>query len=332
MGSKVFISYSHADEKEKNALLLHLGVLRGAGLIDLWSDDRISGGSDWQKEIEAAMAEAQVAIFLITANFLTSEFILNKEVPILLEYGARKGLVTFPVIARDCPWKRVDWLAKMNVRPKNGIPVWSDGGAHADEYLTAIAYEIADIVSARMQANPPDDHAKTVSPVPDLRLYLMTRQSQRFETTVRANVQIAHLIAEFVHEWPATADPAFVQHRLKLKPDGPPLDNTLTLAEAGISDDMTLYLVEDIILPTSSVGLIVEDDAGHRFVTNVLLDTPVKRLAAEFMSNLGRSAGEPTVELLARAGVPNHRLLRGDSTLYDERVQNGAHLRVVAKS
>jgi hypothetical protein len=39
---KVFISYSHQDEDEKNALLSHLGVLQHTSLIEVWSDDRIS--------------------------------------------------------------------------------------------------------------------------------------------------------------------------------------------------------------------------------------------------------------------------------------------------
>src|SRR5262245_5927462 len=81
----VFISYSHRDEREKNRLLAHLGVLQREDLIDLWSDDRISAGADWKQEINEAMAQARVAILLISANFLTSDFILGKEVPTLLQ-------------------------------------------------------------------------------------------------------------------------------------------------------------------------------------------------------------------------------------------------------
>lgn len=145
-GPVVFISYSHKDESEKEALLAHLGVLRGGGLIDLWSDDRIGGGADWEEEISKAMAQAQVAILLISANFLTSDFILNKEVPTLLKRRESEGLTVFPVIARACAWKTVDWLARMNVRPKQGRPIWGGRDSYVDEDLSAIAEEVAEIV------------------------------------------------------------------------------------------------------------------------------------------------------------------------------------------
>ncbi len=142
----VFISYNHKDEKEKDVLLSHLGVLQHTGLIDLWSDDRIGAGDNWAQEIGQAVAKARVAILLISANFLTSDFILRQEVPQLLERRQSEGLAIFPVIAKACAWKKVAWLTRMDVRPKNGRPVWGDEGYHVDEDLTVIAEEVADII------------------------------------------------------------------------------------------------------------------------------------------------------------------------------------------
>lgn len=329
----VFISYSHADEIEKNALLLHLGVLRGAGLIDLWNDDRISGGAAWEQEIEEAMANARIAILLISANFLNSEFIRMKEVPTLLKYREEKGLVTFPVIAKPCAWQKIEWLRRLNVRPKNGDPVWNNEGKNVDAELTKIAYEIADIVAAEFKKDEQEKPANVSSAARELHLYVVTDEGKRYETTVRSNSQVAQLIADFVAEWPPTKHGGFVRHSLRLQPDGRSLDNTLTLVEAGITDEMSLYLVEEKVAPTSSVGLIVEDAEGHRFVTNVFMNTPVKRLAAEFMNNIGKPAEQPTVELVGRAaGHGGRRVLRGDNTLYEERIQNGAHLRILGES
>jgi CheY-like chemotaxis protein len=145
----VFISYSHKDEEEKDRLLSHLGVLMGAGVINVWSDDRIGAGEDWEEKIRVAMTQASVAVLLISANFLTSEFIIGQELPTLLKRREQEGLIVFPIIAKACAWKTVDWLARMNVRPKNGRPVWSDAGSHVDEDLASIAEEIAGIVRDR---------------------------------------------------------------------------------------------------------------------------------------------------------------------------------------
>ena len=74
---KVFISYSHKDEEWKNRLVTHLSVLEQQGHLTTWNDRDIIAGTDWLPEIEEAIEEADVAVLMITANFLTSDFILN---------------------------------------------------------------------------------------------------------------------------------------------------------------------------------------------------------------------------------------------------------------
>ena len=86
----VFISYSHKDEAEKEQLVAQLRVLERAGKINLWIDDRIKGGSDWEQEIKTAMRKASVAVLFISANFLTSDFILGKEIPGFLSVANKK--------------------------------------------------------------------------------------------------------------------------------------------------------------------------------------------------------------------------------------------------
>ena len=145
----VFVSYSHKDEAEKEHLVSQLKVLQSAGIIELWVDDRIEGGANWETEIKQAITQAKVAILLISANFLTSDFILGKEVPAFLERREQMGLVVFPVIAKACSWKAFDWLAKMNVRPKNGRPIWSGTPGQIDEDLATIAQEVADVAKRK---------------------------------------------------------------------------------------------------------------------------------------------------------------------------------------
>ena len=55
----VIISYSHEDENEKDQLLAHLNVLQGAGLVNVWSDDQINPGANWEVEIDQAMRQGQ---------------------------------------------------------------------------------------------------------------------------------------------------------------------------------------------------------------------------------------------------------------------------------
>jgi hypothetical protein len=142
----VFISYSHQDEAEKNELLDHLRVLQQAGLLEVWSDDQIRGGENWKQKIQEAMAQARVAVLLISAHFLNSDFILNHEVPTLLKRRQEEELKILPVIAKACHWRAIEWLEQINVRPRDGRPIWRDRGQYADEELTRIAEEVEALV------------------------------------------------------------------------------------------------------------------------------------------------------------------------------------------
>ena len=146
----VFISYSHKDEEWKERLVTQLNVLQMEDILDVWDDSRIVGGDDWQPEIEKAMDAASVAILMVSADFLTSKFIRSKEVPPLLQRRLEEGLTVFPILVRPCPWKRVDWLARIQMRPK-GRALSAGDDHQIDSDLAAIAEEVADIVGRATQ-------------------------------------------------------------------------------------------------------------------------------------------------------------------------------------
>jgi tetratricopeptide (TPR) repeat protein len=162
----VFISYSHADEVWKDRLAKHLGVLEAQGLLGTWDDRKIRAGDEWLDEIRSGMDGARVAVLLISANSLTSKFILNTEVPHLLEKRAEAGLTFFPVICRDCLWQEIPWLVKLQARPRDGKPLESFRGGRLNTELAKIAKEILEIArdgspGSRLIAQA----VKTVGPV-----------------------------------------------------------------------------------------------------------------------------------------------------------------------
>ena len=86
---KVFISYSRKDAKYKERLVTHLNVLEKQGLLDVWEDQRIAAGANWRAELDKALNEAHVAILLVSADFLTSEFILSFFPPYTLHFTSQ---------------------------------------------------------------------------------------------------------------------------------------------------------------------------------------------------------------------------------------------------
>jgi tetratricopeptide (TPR) repeat protein len=152
----VFISYSHKDEGWKERLLTHLGVLRETGILESWDDRRIGGGDDWELKIEEAMKSASLAILLISANSLTSDFILHKEITTLLQRRHSEGLRIFPMIIKPCDWQAVGWLRTMNLRPKDGRPLSSGSEYQIDADLAEVAKEIRALISQGITITPLD--------------------------------------------------------------------------------------------------------------------------------------------------------------------------------
>jgi hypothetical protein len=105
-GPSVFLSYSHTDREYVDRLLVHLKPLEKEGLIDLWVDSRLRAGDRWKKEIERALDRATVAILLVSADFLASDFITDNELPPLLKNAEEKGTRILPLIVKPCRFAR----------------------------------------------------------------------------------------------------------------------------------------------------------------------------------------------------------------------------------
>jgi tetratricopeptide (TPR) repeat protein len=155
MPPAVFVSYSHQDERWKDRLVQQLRVLEPEGVLEVWDDRRISPGNDWLPEIEQAMGRAVAAVLLISADFLTSEFIQGQEVPRLLERRRSEGLLVLPVIVRPCDWRGVEWLAKINCWPMDGRALSTLPKAKADQYFAELVAEIRGLFKGSGKRVPP---------------------------------------------------------------------------------------------------------------------------------------------------------------------------------
>lgn len=110
--TKVFISYSHEDAKFLQRFQVHLKPLERAGVVERWDDTRIRTGQRWKEEISKALASAKVAVLLISADFLASDFIATDELPHLLAAEEKEGLVVMPVILSPCRFSRTPSLSQ----------------------------------------------------------------------------------------------------------------------------------------------------------------------------------------------------------------------------
>jgi hypothetical protein len=97
--SQVFISYSHADKELLKSLKRHFPALKSK--VEFWDDSMIYAGMKWKEEIENALDRAKVAILFLSADFFNSKYIMEEELPFLLN-AEKQGLTILSVILKPC--------------------------------------------------------------------------------------------------------------------------------------------------------------------------------------------------------------------------------------
>ena len=149
--NKVFISYSHEDTKWLSAIKKQLAVLEAEGLVSLCEDTQLEVGEDWYQQLNEMMLSARLGLLLISAPFLSSKFVRAEEIPRLFEQHEEGGMKIYPLLVRPCPWERVAWLAKLQLRPQDAKrrakALSTFQGAAREQKLVDVANEIADLVT-----------------------------------------------------------------------------------------------------------------------------------------------------------------------------------------
>src|SRR6266566_994332 len=99
---KVFICYSHKDDKWLRRIQDYLRPLERENVVDLWVDTKIAPGAKWKEEIAKAIKSSTVAVTLVSASFLASDFISEYELPTLLLRAKNEGTTIIPIIVSYC--------------------------------------------------------------------------------------------------------------------------------------------------------------------------------------------------------------------------------------
>ena len=101
----VFVSYARQDQLWLARVLTHLRPLERDGHIDVWSDQGLQPGYDWEAIIRKRLEAARVAILLLSADFLASDFIAKIELPAILHSAKCSGTRVLPVLIKPCRYK-----------------------------------------------------------------------------------------------------------------------------------------------------------------------------------------------------------------------------------
>jgi tetratricopeptide (TPR) repeat protein len=138
----VFVSYSHKDEKWKDRLLPHLRMFEQEDRLTIWEDRQIDAGSTWYDKLKAAMEAAEVAVCLISANYLSSDFCVKEEIPYFLKRRTDNGLLLLPILIDECLWEEIDWLKSIQMLPRDGKAIATHFRSNWNTPFKQVAKEI----------------------------------------------------------------------------------------------------------------------------------------------------------------------------------------------
>lgn len=124
---KVFISYAKVDRDYVYKLKRHLTGLIRNGFIEDWSDLGVLPGSETVTKTKAQLEEADIIIFLISPDFINSDYINDFEIKKTIERHYKGEAQIVPVIIRPCDFSSLS-LDKFNILPKNkkAISTWEN--------------------------------------------------------------------------------------------------------------------------------------------------------------------------------------------------------------
>jgi uncharacterized membrane protein HdeD (DUF308 family) len=121
---RIFCSYSHRDEEYLNELRTWLRGLERQGLIESWHDRKITPGWEWEEAIDKNLRTADVILFLVTPDFMASDYVYEKEIGKAVERHERGEARVIPIIVRPADWQWTSF-GKLRVQalPKDAKPI-----------------------------------------------------------------------------------------------------------------------------------------------------------------------------------------------------------------
>ncbi|WP_424961003.1 toll/interleukin-1 receptor domain-containing protein [Ekhidna sp.] len=142
--ASVFISYSRADTDWLKQVDLYLKQLKHQHEFEFWDDTKIKPGEEWKLKINEYIDNCQVALLLVSANFLASEFINNEEVPEILRKAKKKGVKIFTLVIDICNFDDHSPLYKYHCLNKPDYPIEEMPEIDKKKLLVKMARQIRD--------------------------------------------------------------------------------------------------------------------------------------------------------------------------------------------
>jgi hypothetical protein len=124
---KIFVSYSHEEEdwvsENGKYKLIPWLTKQLSDDAEIWSDIGLKEniGVDFTNTICYHIKQSNIALLLISQDFVSSEFIMDVELPLIQELHERKALKIFPILISELSEvgkDKISWIFELQIYPK----------------------------------------------------------------------------------------------------------------------------------------------------------------------------------------------------------------------
>ncbi|MGA2535404.1 MAG: toll/interleukin-1 receptor domain-containing protein [Terracidiphilus sp.] len=166
----LFFSYSHADEALRDQLEIHLSSLKRRGIISTWHDRRILVGTEFDKDIDQNLDNADVILFLVSPDFIASDYCHEREVKRALQRHSEGNARVIPVILRPCDWHDLEF-GSLLATPTDGraITKWPNSDEAFLDVVKSIKTALQDLGRSSVEVvrkQAPDCPPPSIAPFP----------------------------------------------------------------------------------------------------------------------------------------------------------------------
>lgn len=165
MSSDIFISYSHKDKDWLERLKTTLKPLARRGEISIFSDQDIQTGAQWREVIQQALDSAEVAILLVSQDFLASDFIAQHELTPLLKAAEEKRAKIFWIAVRYSTYADTD-IERFQAANDPSQPLASLSAPEQDRELVRIYQKVKAAIQEQPQPAPQPSSVSSLPPCP----------------------------------------------------------------------------------------------------------------------------------------------------------------------
>lgn len=199
---KLFISYAHEDASYRDAFIKHLsGLEKHQGIIQSWKDQQIKPGEIWDNEIRTALKQADIVVFLISADFMKSDYINDIEIKQTLKRYKNGVQTILPVLIRACDFESLN-LSLFSALPVcdetnklKPVSLWED--KHNDKAWLNVINGIKKVIAKTTTPTTLTKEGKKV--LHEFHKHTSNRKEQRKELDANPENQFFSILGEEKH-------------------------------------------------------------------------------------------------------------------------------------